>query len=64
MIDIKQARSKKLDAEIKILIDWLRTRVDSGRDELTTLTMLQRKAERIKERVQRAGYEFLITNIK
>ena len=64
MIDIKQARSKKLDAEIKILIDWLRTRVDSGYDELTTLTMLQRKAERIKERVQRAGYEFLITNIK
>ena len=61
-LGLRQARSEKLQEEIKILIDWLDKRLHPGHDELTTLTMLQRKVERIKERVSQAGFVYLIKN--
>ena len=56
---LRAARTQKLNKEIEILIDWLRTRLHSEHDELTTLTMLERKITTIKQRVNRAGYEYI-----
>lgn len=61
-IGLREARTQKLQSELKILIDWLGKRNQPNHDELTTLTMLQRKVERIKERVNQAGYQHLIKN--
>jgi len=56
---LRTARTEKLNKEIAILLDWLRTRLHSDHDELTTLTMLERKVSTIKQRVNKAGYDYI-----
>lgn len=56
---LKEARSEALQKELKILIDWINNRVNSDRDELTTITMLRRKITELEKKVNAAGYQHL-----
>lgn len=60
----KEARAEALKKELRILVDWISTRVNTDHDELTTITMLKRKLDRCEERVKKAGYDFLIQENK
>lgn len=55
-IAIKEARIKRLNEGLLSLSEWCKTRAENPHDQLTTLTMLERKAAELRLKVNKAGW--------
>jgi hypothetical protein len=54
---VREARLARLNTGLLNLAEWCKSRAEGQHDQYTTLTLLERKAAKLKHQVDRAGWD-------